>query len=95
LRFLERVLNGKVPSIGEITIGADLIERDVRDISHIEYIRQMPKLLRVLAAHSARLVNYSSVGAPLRIGRVTAQRYTDVLAHLYPVFAAPISTLWK
>jgi uncharacterized protein len=115
--FLERVLNGKAPSTGEIAVGAELIERvvaggypeaiarksparrqkwfldyiravierDVRDISHIEYIRQMPKLLRVLAAHSAQLVNYSSVGAPLGIGHVTTQRYTDVLAHLYLV----------
>lgn len=115
--FLDRILNGKVPSIGEIAVGAELIERvvaggypeaiarkspprrqkwfldyvravverDVRDISHLEYIRQIPKLLRVLAAYSAQLVNYSSVGAPLGIGHVTTQRYADVLANLYLV----------
>jgi predicted AAA+ superfamily ATPase len=119
--FLDRILIGKAPSIGEIIVGTELIEqvvaggypeaiarkssgrrqkwfldyiravieRDVRDISHIEYIRQMPKLLRVLAAHSAQLVNFSSMGAPLGIGHVTTQRYTDVLAHLYLVRTLP------
>jgi hypothetical protein len=43
----------------------------------------MPKLLRVLATHSAQLANYSSMGASLGIGHVTTQRYTDVLAHLF------------
>jgi predicted AAA+ superfamily ATPase len=62
-----------------------VIERDVRDISHIEYTRQMPKLLRVLAAHSAQRVNYSSIGAPLGIGHATAQKYTDILRHLFLV----------
>ncbi len=114
--FLERVLSGRPPSVGEVAVGADLIEkvtaggypeaiarkssarrqkwfqdhvravieRDVRDISHIEYIRHMPKLLRVLATHSSQLANYSSMGASLGIGHVTTQRYTDVLAHLFP-----------
>ena len=113
--FLQRVLSGKPPSVGDVAVGNDLIdrvtaggypeaiarkssarrqkwfldyiraviERDVRDISHVEYIRHMPKLLRVLAAHSAQLVNYSSMGASLGIGHVTTQRYTDVLAHLF------------
>jgi predicted AAA+ superfamily ATPase len=113
--FLERVLHGKAPAIGELVVGSELIERvlaggypeaiertswarrqkwfldyiravierDARDISHIEYIRQMPRLLRILAAHSSQLVNYSSIGAPLGIGHVTAQKYADVLAHLY------------
>src|SRR5450631_2401736 len=113
--FLERILNGKAPTMGEIAVGAELIERvvaggypeaiartssarrqkwfmdyiravierDVRDISHIEYVRQMPRLLRVLAAHSAQLVNHSSVGAPLGIGHVTTKHYTDVRAQLY------------
>jgi predicted AAA+ superfamily ATPase len=113
--FLERVLSGKPPSVGEVAVGADLIEtvtaggypealarkssarrqkwfldyiraiieRDVRESSHVEYIRHMPKLLRVLAAHSAQLLNYSSMGASLGIGHVTTQRYTDVLARLF------------
>src|SRR5262249_47396814 len=62
-----------------------VIERDARDISRVEYVRQMPRLLRVLAAHSGQLVNYSSIGTPLGLGHVTIQRYTDVLSHLFLV----------
>jgi uncharacterized protein len=62
-----------------------VIGRDARDISRGEYLRQMPRLLRVLAAHAGQLVNYSSVGTRLGIGHVTVQKYTDVLAQLYLV----------
>ncbi|MGQ0836486.1 MAG: ATP-binding protein [Gammaproteobacteria bacterium] len=113
--FLERVLQGKSPTVGEPVVGAELvrrvvsggypealqrtswprrqkwfldyaravIERDVRDIAQIEHTRQMPRLLRILAQHSGRLVNYSSIGAPLGIGHVTTQKYTGVLEQLF------------
>jgi predicted AAA+ superfamily ATPase len=42
----------------------------------------MPRLLRILAQHSGKPVNYSSVGAPLDIGHVTAQKYTGALEQL-------------
>lgn len=60
-----------------------VIERDARDISRVEYIRQMPRLLRILAAHSGQLINYSSVGAPLGITHVTIQKYVDVMGQLF------------
>jgi predicted AAA+ superfamily ATPase len=47
----------------------------------------MPRLLRILATHSGQLANYSSMGAPLGIGHVTIQKYTDVLARLFMVRA--------
>lgn len=115
--FLDRVLAGKAPAVGDLVVGRQLLERvatggypeaigrtswarrqkwfqdyiravlerDVREISKLEYVRQMPRLLRILAAHSAQLVNYSSVGAPLGLGHVTTQKYTDVLQRLYLV----------
>jgi predicted AAA+ superfamily ATPase len=117
--FLERILQGRAPAIGEVVVGADLvqrilaggypeaiertswarrqkwfldyvravIERDAGDISHIEYIRQMPRLLRILATHSGQLANYSSMGAALGIGHATIQKYTDVLGRLFMVRA--------
>jgi len=113
--FLERVLQGKAPVIGELVVGAELvqrvlsggypealqraswsrrqkwfldyvkavIERDVRDIAQIDHIRQMPRLLRILAQHSGQLVNYSRIGAPLGLGHVTSQKYTGILEQLY------------
>ena len=58
-----------------------VLEREVREISKIEYIRRMPWLLRVLAAHSRQRVNDSSA-APLGLGQWTTQKYTDVAQRL-------------
>ncbi len=41
-----------------------VLEREVREISKIEYIRRMPWLLRVLAAHSGQRINDSSAAPP-------------------------------
>jgi predicted AAA+ superfamily ATPase len=93
---MERVLSGGYPEVLEraswgrrqkwfLDYVRAVIERDARDISRVEYIRQMPGLLRILAAHSSQLVNSSSIGAPLGIGHVTTQKYTDVLASLFLV----------
>jgi hypothetical protein len=92
--LIERVLAGGYPGALERSSWARrqkwfidyiraVIERDMRDISRVQYIRQIPRLLRVLAARSAQIVNYSSIGAPLGIGHATTQKYTDALESLY------------
>jgi len=60
-----------------------VIERDVRDIAQIEHIRQVPRLLRVLAQPSAQLPNYSGIGAPLGLGHVTTHKYIGVFEQLF------------
>jgi uncharacterized protein len=55
-----------------------LVQRDVRDVAHIEQVRLMPRLLRVLSQHAGQLVNYSGVGAPLALNHVTTRKYVDV-----------------
>ena len=62
-----------------------VIERDVHDIAQIEHSRQLPRLLRVLAQHSSKLVNYSKIGSPLGIGHATIQKYTGILEQLFLV----------
>jgi len=62
-----------------------IIERDVRQIAKVDHLRQMPRLIRMLAQHSAQLVNYSSLGAPLGMNHVTTQRYTEIFEKLYIV----------
>src|ERR1039457_5409918 len=66
-------------------MGATIIERDVRDIAQIDHVRQMPRLLRVLAHHSSQLVNYSSLGGPLGMNHVTTQKYADIFEKLFLV----------
>lgn len=60
-----------------------ILQRDVRDIARIEQLKSMPKLLRVLAEQSGRLVNYSSFGSPLGMSHVTIRKYVGVLEDLF------------
>lgn len=62
-----------------------IIQRDVRDIAQIEQAHVMPRLLRVLAEYSGRLVNYSGFGAALGMNHVTTQKYVGVFESLYIV----------
>lgn len=63
-----------------------IVQRDIRDIARVDRIKQMPRLLRILAQHAAQLVNYSSVGAPVRLSSVTTQKYTDILEQVFLVW---------
>lgn len=60
-----------------------IVQRDVLDITQIEQISQMPRLLKVLAHHSGQLVNHSSIGAALGMNHVTTQRYTGIFGQLF------------
>ena len=66
-----------------------IIKRDVRDISGIEQLSSMPKLLRVLAEHSGQIVNYSGFGAPLAMNHVTTRKYMGAFENLFIVHALP------
>lgn len=66
-----------------------IVERDVRHVAKVDHLRQMPRLLRILAQHSAQLVNYSSLGAPLAISHVTTQKYVGIFEKLYLLRTLP------
>jgi predicted AAA+ superfamily ATPase len=60
-----------------------IIQRDVRDIAEIDRIKDMSRLLRVLAHHSGQLVNYSGLGAPLNLSHTTARKYLAVFETIF------------
>jgi predicted AAA+ superfamily ATPase len=60
-----------------------IIERDVQHIAKVDQLRHMPKLLRLLAEHSAQLINFSGLGAPLGLSHHTTQKYTGILEQLF------------
>lgn len=66
-----------------------IIERDVRHVAKVDHLRQMPRLLRILAQYSGQLVNYSSLGAPLAISHVTTQKYVGIFEKLYLLRTLP------
>jgi len=66
-----------------------IVQRDVRDVAHIDQLAQMPKLLRLLAEHAGQLVNYSAIGAALGMNHVTTQKYVGVFERLFLVRTLP------
>ena len=60
-----------------------ILDRDVRDIAHIDQLDRMPRLLNMLAAHAGQLVNHSSYGAALGLTSPTAQKYVGILERLF------------
>lgn len=66
-----------------------LIQRDVRDISGITKLDQLPRLIRALAEQSAQLTNFNALGGRLGLSDVSTRTYTTVLEHLYLVKTLP------
>lgn len=66
-----------------------LIQRDVRDISGITKLDQLPRLIRALAEQSAQLTNFNALGGRLGLSDVTTRTYTTVLEQLYLVKTLP------
>lgn len=60
-----------------------IIQRDVREIAEVVRLGDMPRLVRLLAHHSAQLVNYSEMAGPLAMDRKTVQRYLEILSALF------------
>lgn len=62
-----------------------IIERDVKDISSIEKLVEMPRLLEVLAQQSGKLTNFTQIGGQLNLDTKTAQKYVGLLETLFLV----------
>ncbi|MBI5210134.1 MAG: ATP-binding protein [Elusimicrobia bacterium] len=66
-----------------------LIERDVRDLSDIEDRTQLPRLLSLLAARTASLLNYAELSRSLGIPQSTLKRYLALLEATFLVHRVP------
>lgn len=62
-----------------------IIERDIKDISSIEKLLEMPELLEVLASQSGKLTNYSKIAGEIQLDSKTAQTYIGLLETLFLV----------
>ena len=60
-----------------------VLTRDLRDIAEIEKLTELPKFVRLLAEHSAQLVNYSELGNGIGVNYKTSQRYVGLLEQIY------------
>jgi len=62
-----------------------IVERDVKDISSIEKLVEMPRLLEVLAQQSGKLTNFTQIGGQLNLDTKTTQKYVALLETLFLV----------
>ena len=62
-----------------------IVERDVKDISSIEKLVEMPRLLEVLAQYSGKLTNFTQIGGQINLDSKTTQKYTGLLETLFLV----------
>jgi len=58
---------------------ASLLQRDVRDIANIEGLRELPRLLSLLAARASSLFNASELSRSAGIADTTLRRYVALL----------------
>jgi uncharacterized protein len=62
-----------------------LLRRDVGDIAEVEKQEAMARLFRILAHHSAKLLNFSQLGGKVGLDDKTTRRYVLILERLFLV----------
>ena len=67
----------------------NLIQRDLRDLFHIERPGLMTKLIKLTAFYTAKLVNLSELGAKLGLDRGTTKKYMALLEQLFLIELLP------
>jgi len=60
-----------------------ILQRDVRDLANIERLADMPRLLGLLAARSASLLNYAELASALAMPQSTLKRYIGILQVIF------------
>lgn len=74
-----------------------ILQRDVRDLAHIEGLTDMPRLLSLLAARTSGLLNMSELSRSCGIPQTTLKRYLSLLeaAFLFQLLPAWSANLGK
>lgn len=60
-----------------------MVQRDVRELSRIHSLDVLPRLIRLAAGQTARLINVSDLGAPLQVTRPTVRTYITLLQGIF------------
>jgi len=66
-----------------------LLERDVRDLSQVQDLAALPRLLQLLATRSASLFNQSEMSRTLAIPNSTLGRYLNLLQAIFLIQTLP------
>ena len=98
--LFEAILKGGYPEVQRINSErrrtawfksyiATLLQRDIRDLSQIEGLAEMPRLLSFLAAQSCGLLNLSELSRHLSLSAMSMKRYVALLQAVYIVRLLP------
>lgn len=68
---------------------ATLLQRDVRDLANIEGLRDLPRLLSVLAARAGGLLNYADISRSTGLAQTTLKRYAALLEAVFLIEPLP------
>ena len=60
-----------------------ILKRDVREISNVHKLTEMPDLLKVLSHYSAQLLNTADIGNKVGLDHKTVQRYIGILEQVF------------
>jgi predicted AAA+ superfamily ATPase len=60
-----------------------LIQKDIRDLDHIEHDGDMNKLLSILSWYSGKLINLSDIAGKVGLDRATVKKYMALLEQLF------------
>lgn len=66
-----------------------ILQRDVRDIANIQGLTDMPKLLSLLAARTASLLNFAELSRSSGLTQTTLKRYMTLLQATYMITLVP------
>ena len=59
------------------------IQRDVRDLSRLRSLDTLPKLIGLVAAYTARLINVADLAAPFELTRQTIHEHVTLLERVF------------
>ena len=66
-----------------------IVERDLRDIASVQKLSEMPRLIRLLATQSAKLLDYRKLASDLQISDKTVSSYVELLRTIFLVHVVP------
>jgi predicted AAA+ superfamily ATPase len=97
--FVEMVARGGFPALDALSdrqrrlwyrdYVQGVVERDLRDIASAQKLSEMPTLIRLLAAQSARLLDYRKLARDLKLSDKTVSAYVELLRTIFLVHVVP------
>jgi len=66
-----------------------IVQRDIRDLSNIENLIEIPRLMSILASRTGQLLNYAEISRNTGIPQTTIKRYISMLKATMLIYTVP------